>query len=93
MEGLTGPRDEMSLRIVLLLVIVALASVITLWTLNPTGSTSESTFAIYLAVDLVSFAMISYVYRGSKSGDGIGRLPLIAGCAFISVLLFLGFLA
>ena len=93
MERLTEPRDELSLRIVALLIIASLASVATLWTLNPTGSTSETTFAVYLAVNLVSFAMISYVYRSTKSGDGIGRLPLIAGCAFISVLLFLGFLA
>lgn len=90
---MTEPREDLGLRIVALLIIASLASVATLWTINPTGSTEETTFAVYLAVNLVSFAMISYVYRSSKSGDGISRFPLIAGCAFISVLLFLGFLA
>jgi len=83
----------MSTRIVALLIIAALASVGTLWTIDPTGSASESTFAVFLAVDLLCFAMISYVYRGTKSEDGIGWLPLLAGCVFISVLLFVGFLA
>jgi hypothetical protein len=83
----------MTLRIIALLIIVALASVVTLWTINVTGSASESTFAIFLAVDLLSFAMISYLYRVEKNGDEIRRLPLVAGCVFISVLLLLGFVA
>ena len=90
---MTEPGEDIGLRIVALLIIASVASVATLWTLNPTGSTNETTFAVYLAVSLLSFAMISYIYRSSKSGDGIGRLPLVAGCAFISALLFLGFLA
>lgn len=78
--------------IVALLIVVALAAVAVLWTLNPTSSFSQSIFAVYLAVDLVSFAMISYVYRESKSGDRIGRVPVLAGCAFILALVFAGFL-
>jgi len=85
--------EGMSTRIVALLIIAALASVGTLWTINPTGSASESIFAVFLAVDLLSFAMISYIYRGSKGEDGIGRLPILAGCVLISILLFVGFLA
>ena len=80
---MTEFSEEVGLRIVALLIIVSLASVVTLWTLNPTSSTSQSTFAIYLAVDLVSFAMISYIYRESKSGDEIGRVPLLASSALL----------
>jgi surface polysaccharide O-acyltransferase-like enzyme len=79
------------LRIVALLLLVALASVVTLWTANPTGSSSQSIFGIYLAVDLVSFAMISYIYRATKSGDGVNRAPIVAGCLLILILVSAGF--
>ena len=89
---MTGLARSVGMRVVALLVIVSLASVATLWTLAPTSSRSQSIFAVYLAVDLVSFAMISYVYRESKSGDEIGRIPLLAGSAFIVALVFVGFM-
>jgi hypothetical protein len=85
--------EGMGLKIVALLLTVALASVVTLWTLNPTGASSESVFAIYLAVDLVSFAMISYIYRAATSGDGIRRAPILAGCLLVLFLVFAGFVA
>ena len=90
---MTEPSEGVSLRVVALLVIVALASVATLWSLDPTSPASQSTFATFLAVDLVAFAMISYIYRGSKGGEKLGRWPLLAGCVFITALLFIGFLA
>lgn len=93
MERLNRQGEGVVPRITALLIIVALAAVATLWSLSPTGSSGETPFAVFLAVDLLSFAMLSYIYRGSKSGEGVNRLPLIVGCAFISALLFLGFLA
>lgn len=84
-------KEEVGLRIVALLVVVAGASVATIWTLNTTNPTSQLVFAIYLAIDLVSFAMISYVYRETKSGDEISRLPLLAGCILLIILVAAGF--
>jgi len=88
-----GRTDAVSLRIMALLLIVAAVSVFTLWTLSPTATTSQSVFGIYLAVDLACFAMISYIYRGAKTGDGVGRAPLIAGCLFVLLLVAAGFAA
>lgn len=84
--------EDVGLRIVALLVIVALASVVTLWTLDMTSSTAQTIFAVYLAVDLVAFAMISYVYRGSKSGE-IHAIPVLAGSILVLLLILAGFAA
>jgi hypothetical protein len=101
MEGMSGERstldtnsvvtERMGVRIVALLLLVALLSVFILWTVNPVGPGNETTFALYVAVDLVAVAMISYVQR-SITGDGrIGRVPLIAGCSLILFLVLAGF--
>jgi hypothetical protein len=83
--------ERMGVRIVALLVLIAAISVFVLWTVNPVGSGSETIFAIYLSVDLVAFAMISYVER-RVNGDGkFGRAPLIAGCCFVLLLVLAGF--
>jgi hypothetical protein len=101
MEGMSGDQstlgsnsivtERMGVRIVALLLLVALLSVFVLWTVNPVGPGSESTFALYIAVDLVSIAMISYVQRSVAEDGRIGRIPLIAGCSFILFLVLAGF--
>lgn len=84
-------KEEVGLRIVALLIIIAGASAVTIWTLDTTSSASQSVFAVYLAIDLLAFAMISYVYRESKSGDEISRLPVLAGCILLVILVAAGF--
>jgi hypothetical protein len=90
-EGNFAAYERLGMRVVAALLLLEALSVYFLWTLNPVGPGAESTFALYLAADLVSFAMISYVYRVLKRDDKIGRAPLLAGCFFILVLLLLGF--
>ena len=51
--------ERMGVRIVALLILIASLSVFILWTVNPVGSGSETTFAVYLAIDLIAFALIS----------------------------------
>ena len=82
--------ERMALRIVALLLIVAAISVFILWSVNPVGSGSETTFALYLAVDLVSVAMISYVQRAMAREGRVARVPLVAGCCFILFLVVAG---
>jgi hypothetical protein len=82
--------EQMGIRIVALLLIVACLSVFVLWTANPVGSGSEATFALFLAVDLIAVAMISYVQRSVTGGDRIGRVPMIAGCCFVLILVLAG---
>jgi len=87
---MTRLRDAVALRIFTLLILLGLASVVYLWTLNPIQSQAETVFALLLSVDLVAFAMVSYIYRMSKWKEGVSRLPLLGGCVMLLILLFVG---
>lgn len=87
---MTRISDAAAFRIFALLLLLGIVAVAFLWTLNSVGSGDETTFAIYLSVDLVIFAMASYIYRVSKWKEGVGRLPLIGGCAMLLILLLVG---
>ena len=91
MRDLTEQTEQTAVRIVGLLVILGFASSAALWTIDTALPSGESLFAVYLSIDLISFAMISYIYRATKMGEGIGRLPLFAGCAMLLILLAAGF--
>jgi hypothetical protein len=82
--------NQMNLRIVALLLLLGLVSVYFVWTLNPLSQTSEAIFALFLSIDLVSFSMISYVYRVDKRGDSVSRGLLLAGCCMLILLLLAG---
>lgn len=90
MEVLTELSEQIGLRIVGLLLIVAAVSTIGLWTLSTAVVSGESLFATYLSVDLISFSMIAYVYRVTNSGDDIRPIPLFAGCCMLLLLVFVG---
>ena len=83
--------EAMGERIVALLLMVMAISVVLLWTLDPLTSQGQDAFAIYLAVDFVAFAMMSYIYRTLSSDEAISKVLIVAGCAFIAVLFFLSF--
>jgi RsiW-degrading membrane proteinase PrsW (M82 family) len=72
---------------VLLLVLQA-ASTVFLWTLDDLNEISEGIFALFLAIDLVSFAMISYSYRKDRELEAPNKAWLLVGCALIVILLF-----
>jgi len=86
-------NDWLTYRIIVLLLLFGLLSVIYMWTLNPVSSRSQTTFAIYLSIDLVVFAMVSYIFRVSKWNEDVKRLPLIAGCVALLILLYVGLTA
>jgi hypothetical protein len=88
---MTEETERIALRIVGLLVVVGFASSAVLWTIDTSLSSGESLFAVYLSIDLIAFAMISYVYRVTKTGDSIGRLPLLAGSVLLLLFLAAGF--
>jgi hypothetical protein len=91
MEAMTEETERIAVRIVGLLVVVGFASSAVLWTIDTSLSSGESLFAVYLSIDLIAFAMISYVYRVTKTGDSIGRIPLLAGSVLLLALLAAGF--
>ena len=82
--------ERIGIRMVGLLLIIAAVSVIGLWTLDTSVVSGESLFAVYLSMDLVAFAMISYVYRVVKGGDNVRQVPLLAGLFMLLVLILAG---
>ncbi len=53
---------------VIFLIVLQLASFTLLWLINPITQAATDTFALYLSLDLVAFAMLSYIYRSTKHG-------------------------
>lgn len=88
---MTEQSERVAVAIIFLLVIIGIASSAVLWTIDTALASGESLFAVYLSIDLISFAMISHVYRVTKTGDNIGRIPLLGGCALLFALLIAGF--
>jgi hypothetical protein len=91
LEAVTEQSERVAVRLVFLLVIVGFASSLVLWTIDTSLASGESLFAVYLSIDLISFAMISYLYRVTKTGDSIGRIPVLAGCVLLVAFLVAGF--
>lgn len=68
------------------LLVLQVVSVVLLWTLNALDEASEGTFALFLAIDLVSFALISYSYRTTREGAGPKVIWVVAGSALVVIL-------
>lgn len=71
-----------------MLLLVEGASVVLLWDLSPTTKAGEAIFAIFLAIELVSLAMISNIYRSYKNRDDLSRGFLLVGCGLILVFVY-----
>ncbi len=78
---------KLAYRIVLLLILLEGVATVTLWTLNPTDTASQAVFATLLGIDLLAFAMVSYLYRTEKSGARFSRPWVLAGCGMFVLLL------
>ncbi len=72
-----------TLVILLLLVLKADVTGFLIW-LSFTSNPSEDTFALLLTVDLVAFAMITYIYRTEKLQSLPNRAWIIVGSAIIA---------
>jgi hypothetical protein len=70
-----------------MLVALQVTATLLLWFLNPITQSQTDTFALYLSVDLVSFAMLSYQYRVSKQGGQPSQPWLVVGYLSLIVLL------
>jgi hypothetical protein len=90
-QAISDASERVGLQIMGFLLIIAAISVFGLWTLDTYAISGESLFAVYLSMDLICFSMITYVYRTTKGGDAIGRIPMLAGCVMLTILIFAGF--
>ena len=86
MTGRTLSMEDMGERIVGLLLMVQIICAFILWSLDSLDD--QNWFALYLAIDFVAFAMMSYVYRAVGSGNDISKTMVLAGCFFIAALFF-----
>jgi hypothetical protein len=77
-------------RVVALLFLLEIVCVYFLWSLDSVGRLGGEVFALFLALNLVAVAMISYVYRKAKMGEGVSRILLLSGCCTLALFLFAG---
>ena len=74
-------------QIVALLLLLQIVSVVYLWAATLVGALSAGRFAIFLAIDLLSFALVGYAYTHEKWGDTINRALVLLGSAGLILLL------
>jgi len=83
-------NDQMSLtaRVVISFLLLQALAISYLWTINGLSASGERAFALFLAVDLVSFAIVSYIYRTQRGGEEISRTWIFLGASAVLILLF-----
>jgi len=83
---------EQNEQIVSLLFLLQAIATVFLWTLSALSSVSEGKFAVFLAVDLLSFAMISHIYRTQRWAKLPSRPWLLTGSIGLAILILSGLL-
>ena len=78
---------RLGVRLVLLVVLLQAVATVTLWTLNPTDAAAQAVFGTLLGIDLLGFAMVSYLYRRDKARAEFSRPWVLVGCSMFVVLL------
>ena len=74
-------------RIVVPLLVLQAITLGFMLSLDSLSQVSEGLFAIFLAVDLISFAVMAHIYRLTKIGEPSSRKFLLAALAAVLVLL------
>lgn len=73
--------------IILLLILQADVTGFLIW-LGFASSVNPNTFALLLTIDLIAFAMMTYIYRTEKLGGLPSRIWIIVGSALIGGVFF-----
>ena len=74
-------------QVVALLIMLQIVSTVYLWAVTLIGALSAGEFAIFLALDLLAFAMVAYVYTHEKWGEAINRVWVLIGAVGLIMLL------
>lgn len=72
---------------VIFLIALQVSTIAVLWLLNPLTQSATDTFALYLSLDLLAFAMISYIYRSRRNGRYPSQSWMALGYLSLVVLL------
>ena len=75
-------------RVVILLLLLQVITIVFLWTLDALNQVSEGTFALFLAADMIGFAMVSYLYRHEQEMEVPSKTWLAIGGVLIVILMF-----
>jgi len=73
--------------VVTLLLLLQIVSTGYLWTVNGIGTLSEARFAVFLAVNLLSFSIVAYIYTHDKWGEAVTRGWILVGALGLALLL------
>jgi hypothetical protein len=87
MEGRLRIAATLTAIQVVFLIALQGTSIVVLWLLNPLTQSATDTFALFLSVDLLAFAMMSYLYRSRRSGVEASSAWLAVGYLALIVLL------
>jgi succinate-acetate transporter protein len=78
---------KLTKQIVALLLIVQGVATLYMWTVTLVGTLTAGGFAIFLAIDLLSFALVAYVYTHEEWGEAASRVWIIVGSVGLIILL------
>ena len=79
-------------RIAVPLLLVQTASVIFLWTLDTLGQVSQKIFTLFLAADLLSFALMAHIWMNDKAGSATKGTTLMVWGLAIMIMFAAGFI-
>ena len=80
-------------RVAVPLLIVQTTCVVFLWSLDTLGQVSQRIFTLFLAADLLSFALMAHVYLSYKIGATAKTTTLMVWGLAIIILFVAGFIA
>jgi hypothetical protein len=69
------------------LIVLQLVAINYLLGLDAASNVSQARFAVFLAIDLLSFAMIAYVYRKTRWKERTSRIWMLLGSIGLVLLL------
>lgn len=75
-------------RVVLLLLILQADVTAFLIALSFAGSVAQNTFALLLCIDMIAFAMVTYIYRIERTQMQPNKFWIILGCLVIAAVFF-----
>jgi surface polysaccharide O-acyltransferase-like enzyme len=77
-------------RVAVPLLLIQATSVVFLWSLDTLGQVSQTIFTLFLAADLLSFALMAHVYRTNKAGTVTGNTYLFGSILVILIFFVAG---
>jgi succinate-acetate transporter protein len=74
-------------QVIALLLALQILFTLYMWAVTLVGTMSEGRFAVFLAIDLLSFAVVAYVYTHQKWEEAVNRVWILAGSIGLIILL------